>query len=44
MTTGSELIRKILGEEVYLLTVPLLTTSNGNKFGKSEGNAIWLNT
>ena len=41
-TTGIELIRKTTGEEVYVFTMPLVTDSNGKKFGKSEGNAIWL--
>ena len=42
ITTGIELIRKTSGDEVYALTMPLITDSRGNKFGKSEGNAIWL--
>ncbi len=42
LTTGIELIRKTTGEEVYAFSVPLVTDSNGKKFGKSEGNAIWL--
>ena len=42
LTTGIELIRKTSGEEVYAFSVPLVTDSNGKKFGKSEGNAIWL--
>ena len=41
-TTGIELIRKTTGDEVYVFTMPLVTDSNGKKFGKSEGNAIWL--
>lgn len=32
-----------LGEEVYGLTFPLLTTSMGDKLGKTAGNAVWLN-
>lgn len=31
------------GEDVYGLTVPLLTTSMGDKLGKTAGNAVWLN-
>ncbi|KAL0155481.1 hypothetical protein M9458_049744, partial [Cirrhinus mrigala] len=31
------------GEEVYGLTVPLVTTSMGDKLGKTAGNAVWLN-
>ena len=42
ITTGIELIRKTTGDEVYGLTMPLVTDSQGNKFGKSEGNALWL--
>ena len=42
ITTGIELIRKTTGDEVYAMTMPLVTDANGNKFGKSEGNAVWL--
>ncbi len=42
ITTGIELIRKTLGKEVYAFTMPLVTDSHGKKFGKSEGNALWL--
>lgn len=42
ITTGIELIRKILGREAYGFTMPLILDSNGKKFGKSEGNALWL--
>ncbi len=42
ITTGIELIRKTTGDSVYGLTMPLVTDSQGNKFGKSEGNALWL--
>ncbi len=42
ITTGIELIRKTTGDTVYGLTMPLITDSQGNKFGKSEGNALWL--
>ena len=42
ITTGIELIRKTTGDEVFALTMPLVTDSQGNKFGKSEGNALWL--
>lgn len=41
ITTGTELIRKS-GGKGYALTCPLLTDANGKKFGKSEGNNIWL--
>ena len=40
--SGVDLIRKRTGKEVYALTVPLITDSSGKKFGKSEGNAVWL--
>ena len=39
---GSDLIHRVEGKSVHLLTTPLLTDAAGNKFGKSEGNAIWL--
>lgn len=42
ITTGVELVRKTTGEEVYAFTMPLVTDSRGVKFGKSEGNAVWL--
>lgn len=43
MSHGVHLIKKITNKsDAYGLTVPLLTTSKGDKFGKSEGNAIWL--
>ncbi len=40
--SGVELIRKRLGRQVFALGMPLVTDSAGKKFGKSEGNAIWL--
>ncbi len=42
LTAGSDLIRRAEGRSVHLLTTPLLTDAAGMKFGKSEGNAIWL--
>ena len=44
MTTGTELIRRTLGSEVetYALTCPLITKSDGKKFGKTESGNIWL--
>ena len=42
ITTGIDLIRKKLGKEAYAFTMPLILDANGNKFGKSEGNALWL--
>lgn len=44
ITAGTDLIRKLEGEggSAFALTWPLMTTSSGQKFGKSEGNAVWL--
>ncbi len=42
ITSGVDLIRKIHGTKAHALVWPLLTTASGVKFGKSEGNAIWL--
>ncbi len=44
LTSGSELIRKVVGDKakVYGITSPLITRSDGGKFGKSEGSNIWL--
>lgn len=42
ITAGIELIRKKQNEEVYGFTMPLLTKSDGQKFGKTNGKAIWL--
>ncbi|MDQ0211381.1 tyrosine--tRNA ligase [Arthrobacter sp. SRS-W-1-2016] len=42
LTSGTELIRKVDGKSVHALGTPLITNSDGTKFGKSEGNAIWL--
>lgn len=42
LTSGVELIGKKLGKEAYAFTMPLILDSSGNKFGKSEGNALWL--
>ena len=39
---GVDLIRQAEGKHVHVLTTPLLTDSTGRKYGKSEGNAIWL--
>lgn len=40
--SGVDLIRKRLGKQVYAIGMPLVTDSTGKKFGKSEGNAVWL--
>ena len=42
ITSGVELIRKKIDKEAYAFTMPLVTTKAGVKFGKSEGNALWL--
>ena len=42
ITSGIDLIRKKTGKEVYGFTMPLVVDEFGNKFGKSEGNALWL--
>ena len=42
MLGGTELIRRKLGKDAYALTITLLTDSNGQKMGKTAGNAIWL--
>lgn len=42
ITTGSELIRRMSGQECYALTCPLVTKSDGRKFGKTEKGNIWL--
>ena len=42
ITTGLELIKKLTGKEAYAFTMPLILDANGKKFGKSEGNALWL--
>jgi len=42
ITTGTELIRRIGGGKGYALTCPLITKTDGSKFGKSEGGNIWL--
>lgn len=40
--SGVDLIRKREGKEVFALAIPLITDASGRKFGKSEGNAVWL--
>ncbi len=42
ITTGIDLIRRVLGKPAYGLTIPLLTTSSGTKFGKTEAGTVWL--
>jgi tyrosyl-tRNA synthetase len=43
ITNGCDLVRKKTNKEVFGVTMPLLLTKNGLKFGKSEGNALFLN-
>jgi len=43
ITTGIDLIRKLTVKEAYGFTMPLVLDKFGKKFGKSEGNALWLN-
>src|SRR6185312_11801302 len=42
--SGTDLIRKVHGKAAYGITFPLLTRSDGQKFGKSESGAIWLSS
>ncbi|MBF1713428.1 MAG: tyrosine--tRNA ligase [Streptococcus intermedius] len=43
MTAGTELLRRKADKTSHVITVPLITDATGKKFGKSEGNAVWLN-
>jgi len=43
IVNGVDLTRRVVGQEVFGLTSPLLTTSDGKKMGKSQGGAVWLN-
>ena len=43
ITTGVDLIKKMLDKTAYAFTMPLILDASGKKFGKSEGNALWLN-
>lgn len=42
MTAGIDLVRKMRGQQTHVVTFPLITTSSGKKFGKSEAGAIWM--
>ena len=44
ITTGTELIRKTIQGDAFAITAPLITKSDGTKFGKSEGGNVWLDT
>jgi tyrosyl-tRNA synthetase len=43
MINGVDLAHKKIGKELFVLTVPLITTASGTKMGKTEGGAVWLN-
>jgi tyrosyl-tRNA synthetase len=42
ITAGLELIRRVTGKTAHALTMPLVTTASGSKFGKTEAGAVWL--
>jgi tyrosyl-tRNA synthetase len=42
LTSGADLIHRVQGKSVHLIATPLITNADGKKFGKSEGNAVWL--
>ena len=42
ITSGTEFIRRNIDGKAYAVTTPLLTKADGTKFGKTEGNAVWL--
>ena len=42
LTSGTDLIHKVEGKSVHAMATPLITNRDGKKFGKSEGNAVWL--
>ncbi|MFM6982308.1 MAG: tyrosine--tRNA ligase [Microbacteriaceae bacterium] len=44
LTSGTDLIHKVEGASVHAIGTPLITNSDGTKFGKSEGNAVWLDS
>jgi len=44
LTSGTDLIHRVEGKSAHILATPLITNSDGKKFGKSEGNAVWLDT
>ena len=44
LTSGTDLIHRVEGKSVHLIATPLITNSDGKKFGKSEGNAVWLDS
>ncbi|CAM3839410.1 tyrosine--tRNA ligase [Nocardioides zeicaulis] len=42
ITGGAELVRRVTGESVYAFATPLITKTDGTKYGKTEGGALWL--
>ena len=42
LTSGTDLIHRVTGQSAHAIGTPLITNSDGTKFGKSEGNAVWL--
>jgi len=42
MVAGYDLIQRVVNTPVFALTLPLITSEEGDKFGKSAGNAVWL--
>ena len=42
LTSGADLVHRVEGKSVHLIATPLITNADGKKFGKSEGNAVWL--
>ena len=42
LTSGTDLIHRVTGNSAHVMATPLITNSDGQKFGKSEGNAVWL--
>ena len=42
LTSGTDLVHRVEGKSVHIIATPLITNADGKKFGKSEGNAIWL--
>ncbi|MFD1713063.1 tyrosine--tRNA ligase [Amnibacterium flavum] len=42
LTSGTDLVHRVEGHSVHAIGTPLITNSDGTKFGKSEGNAVWL--
>ncbi|XP_038064265.1 tyrosine--tRNA ligase, mitochondrial-like isoform X2 [Patiria miniata] len=43
LMTGHELVKRVTGKDVYGIVIPLVTSSTGDKLGKTAGNAVWIN-